>query len=95
MEHFFQLSAQEIFIRFDLKSINIIQGFYIQSWYYTTIDEVLVGVHFDDEYTGQTLQFPKITSDRWKWFNGKPMQYCNEVQTIIIPKVRPDTSLFK
>jgi hypothetical protein len=86
-EFFIPFAVPEIFIRFDLKSVNIIQGFYICHWYYTIIDEIQVGVHFDDKYTGQTLQFPQMSSPGWKWINGKQMVDCNAVQTIVIPKL--------
>jgi len=86
-EFFIPIAVPEIFVRFDLKSINVIQGLYICHWYYTIIDEIQVGVHFDDKYAGQTLQFPKMSSDGWKWFDGKQMVHCNEIQTIVIPKV--------
>jgi hypothetical protein len=86
-EYYIPLTVPEILIRFDLKSVNVIQGFLIQLWYYTQLDDVKVGVHFDDKYAGQTLQFPNMTSDGWKWFNGKPLLECNGKQTIVIPKV--------
>jgi hypothetical protein len=30
-------------------------------------------MHFDDKYTGQTLQLPDMTGSGWEWFDGKPM----------------------
>jgi len=86
-EYYIPFPNTEVFIRFDLKSVNIIQGVYICHWYYTVITEIRVGVHFDDKYAGQALKFPPMSSSGWKWFDGKPMADCNAVQTIVIPKM--------
>ncbi len=54
----------------------------------TKLSAVRVGMHFDDKYTGQTLQLPDMTGSGWEWFDGKPMMKMKDdfiSQVIKIP----------
>jgi hypothetical protein len=86
-EFYIHIKNPDININFDLKSVVTINGVYIRDWYQTTIKEVQIGVHRDDNYTGQSLQLPPVTSSGWKWYDGKAMTINNEEQVVDIPVV--------
>jgi hypothetical protein len=70
-----------------------VQGIYLKTWYVTTINQIQIGLHINDGYTGQqpkvgNIYIPPSTSTGWKWFNGTEITCCYNVeQTIFIPKI--------
>jgi hypothetical protein len=85
----------DVNINFDLGAPRLIQGVYIQSWYFTSISTIEVGVHMDDgdglkdDSENDMHTVPDDSTVGWIWFtNIAPIPgCCNHQRTVLIPKV--------
>jgi hypothetical protein len=63
---------KDIDIKFDLQSQHAIQGVAVETWYYTTVPSVQVGVRRDE-------------STAWTWYDAGSVLYLNERAEFTIP----------
>ena len=92
-EYYIPNVRPDVNINFDLNSSRLVAGVYIQTWYVTTVNQIQIGLHSDDGYTGVqpksgNIYLPSMSDPGWKWINGTAItDGYNTEQVISVSKL--------
>ena len=84
-EYYIPAAIKDLDFNFDLLSQRLIQGVYVQIWFYSSVESIRIGLHSDDGRDDTTAGSPLPTSG-WTWFEGGAASTVNQEVVITIPK---------